>query len=70
MTAGERLFRRHAARLVALAIIVGLYGLARAAASCRAPNRRGWRDDSASSASRCRNSPATSRGRSARSIPA
>jgi hypothetical protein len=29
MTAGEFVFRRHAARLVALAIILGLYGLAR-----------------------------------------
>ena len=29
MTAGEGVFRRHAARLVALAIILGLYGLAR-----------------------------------------
>ena len=57
MTAGEGVFRHHAARLVALAIIAGALRTGPAARAHRAPSRAGWRADSASSDTRCRSSP-------------
>ena len=69
MTTPERLFRRHAARLVALAIILALYALA------RQPELSGTEQARLAGRfqfvrHRCPNCPATCRGPSVRSIPA
>ena len=64
MTVGEGSFRRHAPRLVALAIILGLYGLARQPDLIGHRAEPGWRAASTSSGTRCPSRPATSRGRS------
>ena len=70
MTTGEGVFRRHAARLVALAIILGLYGLARQPELSGTEQARLAGRFQLRSPARCPSSPATCRGPSARSIPA